>query len=501
MPCAALVGRLTLEKTMTKRSIQSTLFRLALAVFAIAPSVLAQEQPLGRAPANWSQIQINEFNKLNMQGQILLQHRDYAKARSVLEQACKMCPTAVDVQSNLGVSCMNMGDNEEALIHFQQALTIEPDNAETVFNIGNCYLGLGNTKEGRVWLQKCIDSKTADPALRGDARATLETLDIGKWDMGLESSNKASADYFDNLVKTKMACHWSISKMPLKIFFEPSSAVQYYRPEFKTILVSAFNEWMAATGGKLSWVEIPNEDNANIVCKWQREPEKSLLEGGNVVPDLYDCTNGTTIIKHAVLTIFTMRPNPVGDGLLPIDDTVARHLCLHEVGHALGLGSHSPNKNDIMGVGLTDTFLTGLSTRDKNTIARLYTLTPTDEAGDILDQGVALIKQGSLTEARSTLEQACKLDPNEYSGSIHNDLGIVCDRLGDSPTAAKHYLLAIHFEPSDTQLLLNLGRCYQLQGKAKEAIEWFDKFIAKEPNDPRAIQARKIVNALGNSNL
>ena len=47
----------------------------------------------------------------------------------------------------------------------------------------------------------------------------------------------------------------------------------------------------AASGAKLSWTETSHKDDADIVCNWQREPEKSLSEQGKtlVYPD-FECS-------------------------------------------------------------------------------------------------------------------------------------------------------------------------------------------------------------------
>ncbi len=347
-------------------------FLLTTAVFSVTPTVIAQEKPSGKAQANLSQTQMKEFVRLDNQGADLLQNRDYAKARMVLEQACKLCPNSVDTQSSLAFTCGCLGNNEEAIVHYKQALAIEPDNAQIILHISISYAYLGNIKESRIWLQKVIDSKTADSSLIATAKNQLQTFKNIHEDT-FESGNKTSLDYFDLLIEKKLASRWPSNKMPLKVFFESGTAIQYYRPEYRTMLVNAFNEWTATSGAKLSWTETSHKDDADIVCNWQRDPDKSSSEPGKtwVYPD-FERSNGITGIQHATITIFTMRPNRItAVGMVPINDTEARETCLHEVGHALGLCGHSPNANDIMWA-CGSIYLSGLSARDKNTIFRLY---------------------------------------------------------------------------------------------------------------------------------
>jgi hypothetical protein len=138
------------------------------------------------------------------------------------------------------------------------------------------------------------------------------------------------------------------------------------------MLVNAFNEWTDATEGKLSWVEVHNKPDAEIVCQWQGEPKNSLFEDGAAVVNSHPPVKHTKIIETANITICTMTQSPLGFGYVPMSDAHVNCACLHEVGHALGLGGHSSNKNDVMYFARSGQDNCHLSARDKTTIARLY---------------------------------------------------------------------------------------------------------------------------------
>jgi predicted Zn-dependent protease len=56
-----------------------------------------------------------------------------------------------------------------------------------------------------------------------------------------------------------------------------------------------------------------------------------------------------------------------------LSDPAMKAVCLHELGHALGISGHSPYSNDIMYPTLNfDQVLTNLTERDTATIKRLY---------------------------------------------------------------------------------------------------------------------------------
>ena len=74
------------------------------------------------------------------------------------------------------------------------------------------------------------------------------------------------------------------------------------------------------------------------------------------------------IIRCGVVKILTVS-RTTGQ---PLKDDEIKEVCLHEIGHVLGLGGHSNNSADIMYFSVSARQLPGLTWRDKATIARLY---------------------------------------------------------------------------------------------------------------------------------
>ena len=65
-------------------------------------------------------------------------------------------------------------------------------------------------------------------------------------------------------------------------------------------------------------------------------------------------------------------PGGTGDGSLADLHNLYAAM-LHEMGHALGLGGHSPERADIMYPRVRRSAEEGLSRRDRNTLRALYT--------------------------------------------------------------------------------------------------------------------------------
>jgi predicted Zn-dependent protease len=157
---------------------------------------------------------------------------------------------------------------------------------------------------------------------------------------------------------------WQTRQMPLKVYLPPPPENATEDPEAVLDAVrDGFMDWTdAAAPGVPSFEFVATAGEADIPVAWETEP------------------SGDWYIAHCVWNI-DMRQQRFGVTRIlvmtryagvswSLDDLYL--TMLHEVGHALGL-RHSPEPLDIMyrssGAGAT-----GVSARDRATIARLYSL-------------------------------------------------------------------------------------------------------------------------------
>jgi len=184
-----------------------------------------------------------------------------------------------------------------------------------------------------------------------------------------DSSLRSSApDYLSEADKDGLYC-WPADKLPVKVFFQPSDSVPFYRHSFPTTLKSCFDEWTAASNGKLAWLEVSDSQSADIVVRWssQAKERPEGTEGG--VTKTYGQLNTATnrgIIHKVEMMLLTRLPER------ELTDVEVRKAYLHEVGHALGIAGHSLNRSDIMYFAVTNSGGTHLGVRDVASINRLY---------------------------------------------------------------------------------------------------------------------------------
>jgi matrixin len=118
-----------------------------------------------------------------------------------------------------------------------------------------------------------------------------------------------------------------------------------YRDDDADLASWAMQEWQRSVGGTLRFAQVASETAATIRVHWLPWSEESAL--GRMEPSTL---NGRPIAsidirpdEHRFRP--TVRRRIIEDPLMR--DVVVYYVCLHEVGHALGL-RHSDNPRDIM---------------------------------------------------------------------------------------------------------------------------------------------------------
>ena len=137
--------------------------------------------------------------------------------------------------------------------------------------------------------------------------------------------------------------------------------------------LAGFNEWVSATGSKVSYTLVSSATNADLAVSYAPNDQPADSSGDVTVGLTTVYYNSDNSIDHDVMTLYILNPDGTPDTTSDSDGT-SQTVAAHEFGHALGIGPHSLNSNDLMYYLLHNTPPTpeAVTTRDLNTLKTIY---------------------------------------------------------------------------------------------------------------------------------
>jgi predicted Zn-dependent protease len=388
-------GRLFYPHHLTARKWRLALLCLAstaagnLIPLAMAPAA-AQNSPNGGPsviPANLTpqQKMVRDkfiYKKLEQVDELIKQGHA-VQARQIMEELILLDPNpySSNVHFTLAESCYQLGNNQEAIKHYQLALKYSTGNNTSIFwNIALAYMNMSDYDQASAWAKKLL-SKNPSAEMRKRAERFLadisEQQNIQK-DAGLHldaTSTTGGGDYLAYLQANKDINRWPREKLPIKVFIEDDRHV----PGFKTVYVSIFLEcleaWTKASKNHLSFQIVNSLEQADLnliftanVNDIAQKPGMVPTELGLATTTAYQGDGPYGTIEKSKIQILTHESSSNKS----LSEDQVKRVCLHEIGHALGLSGHSPNDSDIMHFAMSYRQLPALTKQDKQTIARLY---------------------------------------------------------------------------------------------------------------------------------
>lgn len=400
----------------------STLICLLLVLMLAIGQSSAIAGELEIPPAGISSETIKKFNA----GAKLLESGDYQQACDIYAKIVKDSPGWGIANLMYGTALLKVGKTEEALAELLKAETATPDKEQVLVNLGGAYQSLGQRDKALEKFQRYLK-------LYPNGTYTQNLQDLSNLLLTEQArtkgavSSKGQDNYFEEAISLG-AARWNSAQMPLPIFIESGVGKKGYKESFADALKQAFTDWAAASGGKLSLKFINDPGSALITCKWVDSPNQLIdfSEGGEAMPARM--SNGN--MSKSALTILTVT---AVDQREPSEEYM-HYICLHEVGHILGLYSHSSQIGDVMFSVLPAKPSGLLSERDKKTMFMLYAApdsilkehpllarnaalqghdsSPHNRAIGLNAQGYTAMESKNLKEAVRCFEEAVKLAPD-----------------------------------------------------------------------------------------
>ena len=106
-------------------------------------------------------------------------------------------------------------------------------------------------------------------------------------------------------------------------------------------------------------------------------------------------------------------------------------------------------------------------------------------SGDLIKQGVSLLRDGKNQEALDLFTRAQRLDPN--AAKPHYYIASALERLGAPDSAATEYLIALRIQPKYPEALTGYGKLLRKQGKKDEGTAKLEEAVKYDAKDPAAL--------------
>lgn len=250
----------------------------------------------------------------------------FPEAEEKLRNSLLLEPSLVSAHSNLGLVFNKTGRAQQAIKHLIYALSREPGSAAPLLSLAASYQLLGDLSQACILYKRYLAQfpNAADRALVQDICQHLQSEQNGACAKEKESHPGESSTW---------------SKSLLRVYIHDASRLAGFKENYNDLLKDSFLAW--SEPGLLSFEFVQDARLADIEVRWSDNPSalSSIGESGEAV-----LKNQGPSLVHASITVFTHRPGAQNT----MSDSEIKALCLHEIGHALGLISHSKSPEDVM---------------------------------------------------------------------------------------------------------------------------------------------------------
>jgi tetratricopeptide (TPR) repeat protein len=273
------------------------------------------------------------------------------EATQQYEEAKRIDPNNLDTERQLCFALMTLGRHKEAAEHLDRLVQACPNEPRPRQDLGTELISAGDLPKALTVLQDLINrfpSFPNTPTVKAYILRIRQEIDK----QGETPDNVSGPDYFA-VVKERwdkemfgFHPHWADSRMPLRVKIHSGEGVRSYLPEYDKVLRESFEAWQKASHELIRFSFVDSEKDADIQCYWISDGSELSTgsdAGAEAMPHCKDdlILSGVIKVMPSQFVVQSADPN-----IVSWSSATLHRLCLHEVGHIIGIQAHSPNPND-----------------------------------------------------------------------------------------------------------------------------------------------------------
>lgn len=322
---------------------------------------------------------------------------DYAAAVDKLKRATTLDPNLANAWGALGECQANLGQFEEGIANLKKCTQMDPSVSTAWSSLASVCATHGHLPEAIEAYTQFTKRFPNDP-ITPKAKALIGDLRREMAQQGAVKEDEQTSDNYLKHANVQGTYRWK-KEMPLKVFLADPGHINNYLPVYRDKFVLAMQRWQQASDGAISFVLTDNKDNSDIDVFWTDNlgALHSIAEGGDAKPTVLGSE-----LKHVRICLST-----IGEVRNPVTEKSMYLTSLHELGHALGIEGHSDNPGDIMFYTLSTA--ADVSSRDANTLRKLYKADIALSPQELNNQAAKLISSGRDEEAIPILEKCVSM--------------------------------------------------------------------------------------------
>lgn len=304
------------------------------------------------------------IDSLILQGQLLLEGHKYSRAQAFFRTAASIETDPSEHEYCLGYLALAKKNSLLAEEHFERWSSLKRVAPCALKAVAKSFEEQGYLEPGVRFLRKalaCEDDRTVKDALKSE---------IATWEKnvaGCEGCGVNDRDYFGRISIDRLT-RWKSKALPIKVFLVYDAATAN-SVDFRKVFVGALEQWLKALDGRLRYTIVDTPEEANISVRLDGTTIQGRIRGTTEFDSSEsDWRQPTDFLRKGYITVY-LRTESGGIH----SQSMLTFVCLHEIGHALGITGHSTNGSDVMFyVNRTFSPRVTLSQRDKATIRKLY---------------------------------------------------------------------------------------------------------------------------------